>query len=390
MRSRRSRVTRRAQIAGALLVSLATTTNGCAGQSTWSRGGDALDLPAPAISDVAANEGPLAKLAQYDGGADTKFAEPSYQPPRPAGAKKTSLFGNFKNQMSSAASKTKDALTIEPKVVAAPDPVSLSSPAGNVGAELYFASARVHERQGNTAKADELYRKALQEKPNDLQVLLHYARMHDRAGNLETAVGIYRRAIAAHPQEAATFNDLGLCHARQNQLRESTEALQQAVRLNPQSALYRNNFASVLVQMGHTEEALSQLKAVHGPAAGHYNLAYLLHKSGRSPEAGPYARRALELDPNMAPAQRLLAMIEVPAVPQVAANVAPATPSAASVSRNLGFTNTSANNEIGLRAPVADVGPRSLPPVDAERNEDWGEPPTPASLPKLLPPVSAN
>jgi Tfp pilus assembly protein PilF len=355
---------------------LSWAASGCAGASPW--GG-----AEPIVAEK--NKDPMAILAQFDGSKEPRFAEPSFTPPRPAGAPRTSVFGGFGGAVNSAMTKTKDALTIEPKVVRAPDPLSLTDGPRDVGPELYFASARMHESQGNTNKADELYRKALAEASNDLSILAHYARMHDRAGNLDRAVEIYRQAVTAHPQEAAAHNDLGLCLARMNRLGESIECLQQATRLQPASVLYRNNLATVLVEAGQHDEALTHLISAHGPAVGHYNLGFLLHKSGKTQQAVGYVQRALDIDPQLTPASKLLsAMTKAPQAP-APRGVGPAVSPVANTVR----PNVPGAWETHSAAPPASAsGPQSLPALNTGRGEDWGPAPTPNDLPQLLPPVN--
>jgi Tfp pilus assembly protein PilF len=242
--------------------------------------------------------------------------------------------------------------------------LSLSNEVRDVGPEIYFASARMQESQGNIPRADEMYRKALDEAPKNLDILVHYARMHDRAGNLDRAAEIYRQAIAAHPQEAVAYNDLGLCLARQEQYAESVETLGRAVQLQQDNPLYRNNLAAVLVEVGRPDEALSHLTTAHGPAVAHYNLGYLFYKSGKPQQAAPYLQKALALDPQMAAARQLLAVMsgETPPVAQRA-------PAPTAIARAV--------------APRA----QQLPRVPANEGA-WGDAPRPDSLPQLLPPVN--
>jgi tetratricopeptide (TPR) repeat protein len=204
--------------------------------------------------------------------------------------------------------------------------------------------------------------------------------MHDRAGNFDQAEETYRRAIAAHPGEAAAYNDLALCLARRNRLTESADCLRKAVHLQGDSILYRNNLATVLAELGKSDEALTHLVAAHGAAVGNYNLGFLLYKSGKSQEAAECLRRALELDPQLAPANQLLTTISRAGTADLAGSsqpqinygaIAPTTPqwSAAAYATAAGHQH-----------------PQSFPTVDAAE-EDWGDAPTPDSLPQLLPPV---
>jgi Tfp pilus assembly protein PilF len=352
---------------------LSLTAAGCAGKSPWDSFSSKPDLPPPA-SVGAESKNPLAKLVDYKSDDQHQFAQPSVKTPAPSGSS-----GGVTGALGAAVAKTKQALTIEPKVEHAPDPLSLASGPVEVGPELHFASARVHESQGNINRADELYRQALAAAPGDLTILVHYARMHDRAGNLGRAAEIYRQAIAAHPQEAAAYNDLGLCLARQERVTESVDCLQQAVKLHGESVLYRNNLATVLAELGRYDEALTHLNAVHAPAAANYNLGYLLHKSGKGALAATYLRRAVQLDPQMAPAHQLLAVVTAPAGQVAARPQAPAggDPRASDDGQNV---------FISISDPHSPPGPASLPAVKAPQ-QDWGDAPSPGDLPQLLPPV---
>ncbi|MBW3596219.1 MAG: tetratricopeptide repeat protein [Planctomycetes bacterium] len=282
--------TRRIMAAAALAMA---AFSGCAGKSPWTSFAGKPDLPPPVSVTAHSGDDDFDKLAQLDA------AHSAEKPPG----------GVVGGAIASAFQKTKEAFTIEPKVVKAPDKLSLSTPTGEAGPALFIASARMHESQGNVAKAEALYLKALEESPQDLDILVHYARMHDRAGNLERAAEIYRQAIQAHPQEAAAYNDLGLCLARQNRLAGAIGSLQHAAELQPASPLYRNNLATVLVDAGRAEEALAHLIAVHAPAAAHYNVGYLLYRAGRRDEAVGYLQQASSIDPQMAPAASLLALM---------------------------------------------------------------------------------
>jgi tetratricopeptide (TPR) repeat protein len=333
-------------------------------------------LPTPSFG--AAEKNPLEEATTK--GAESQFAKPSFQNPRPSGPQETSLAADMKGAVNSAWANTKEAVTIEPKVVHAPDPLSLSSPAGELGADVYFASARLFESQGNVAKADELYRKALAVAPADLTLLVHYARMHDRAGNFDLAEESYRRAIAAHPAEAAAYNDLALCLARRNRLTESADCLRKAVHLQGESVLYRNNLATVLAELGKNDEALTHLVAAHGPAVGNYNLGYLLHKSGKSQEAAECLRQALQLDPRLAPANQLLATISGAGAANLANSGSPAVQHGAIAPVTPQWTPAT------YSTPASQPLPQSLPTVSSSE-EDWGDAPTPDGLPQLLPPV---
>jgi tetratricopeptide (TPR) repeat protein len=172
--------------------------------------------------------------------------------------------------------------------------------------EFYVSVARLAERAGNTAGATEQYEMALKVDPNHLDALLGYARMLDRQGQLSKATQLYVRATKGHPKEASAFNDLGLCYARQGMFNDSAAALSEAVDLQPDRELYRNNIATVLVELGHTDEAVSHLAAVHGEAIAHYNVGILLNNHGDTRGAAEQFAVAVQKNPNFVEARRWL------------------------------------------------------------------------------------
>lgn len=207
------------------------------------------------------------------------------------------------------------------------DPISLQTPA-KPSPKLYLAVARLYEQAGRLQEAEKNYLAALQQKPDDLVVMLEYARLLERMNRPQEAISVYQRAAKAHPREAAVPNNLGLCYARQGMLDEAVASLNRAIALQPKNMLYRNNMATVLVEMGRMQEAYSHLRAVHSEAASYYNLGYLLNKKGRKQDAINHFAAALRADPSLAPARQWLLKLQselagVPAHPQSAATVQP-------------------------------------------------------------------
>jgi tetratricopeptide (TPR) repeat protein len=194
--------------------------------------------------------------------------------------------------------------------VAASDPISLSYPQKPPTASLYVAMGQVAEQSGDKEKAREFYEKALAIGPKDADALTAYGRFEDRQGRLAEATALYRRALESDPQHAGAYNDLGLCYARQGQYPQALELVRQAARLNPDRPIYRNNVARVLVEMGHSEEALHELSGVFPPEEAHYNVGWFLTQTGRNNEAAAYFAAALQYNPQMEQARAWLAKIQ--------------------------------------------------------------------------------
>jgi tetratricopeptide (TPR) repeat protein len=195
-------------------------------------------------------------------------------------------------------------------VVPRSDSISLDTPTGPATPQLVISMAQMSERQGDIFQARRHYQKALSTWPGHVDVLRAAARMEDRQGELRLAETLYRQAVGANPQHAGALNDLGLCMARQGQLEPSIEIIEQAIALQPEKALYRNNAATILVEMRQDQRALAHLGAVHAAAEASYNLGQLLVQRGRPADAALYFQAAIEQNPEMQAAHVALAQLQ--------------------------------------------------------------------------------
>jgi tetratricopeptide (TPR) repeat protein len=272
-----------------------------------------------------------------------------------------------------------------PPATGKPDPISLTTPSGPPSPELFIFSAQMCEQQNDVPQARKNFQKALTMWPGQVEVLRAAARMEDRQGNLPLAENLYQQAVTANPQHAGALNDLGLCLAREGKLQPSLQALEQAVQLQPSKALYRNNAATVLVEMHQDQRALAHLAAVHGAADANYNLGQLLVERNRAADAAPYFQAALQQNPGLQQAQVALAKLQgtqvaaappVAAVPVLAAQPAAAQPIASNMAMQYGQPIgaqqfAQANEQVNYPAPagapaagmVPAPAPQYLPPV---------------------------
>jgi len=229
-----------------------------------------------------------------------------------------SSFGqSISNGFKSGVKKLSDAVTPDPVVKPAEDPVSLHSKS-KPSPELYISLGLLAEQKGNFPEAERRYQAALKLQPNHLGALLAYARLKDRQNQFAEAVQLYQQALQAHPNEAVICNDLGLCYARNRRLQEARPQLERAVQLKPKEILYRNNLATLLVEMGDVDRAFQHFVAVHGEAVAYYNLGYLMQKKGESKAAAVLFAKALEKDPSMDDARTWLEALGGQPPPRVA------------------------------------------------------------------------
>jgi Tfp pilus assembly protein PilF len=255
-----------------------------------------------------------------------------------------------------------------------------STPVGQPTPEQFIAAAQQSESQGDIQRAHDNFQHALNSWPGHVEVLRAAARMEDRLGNLPVAENLYGQAVSSNPGHAGALNDLGLCLARQGKLEASVQMIEQAIQLQPQKSLYRNNAATVLVEMRQDQRALAHLATVHGAADANYNFGQLLVQRGRAADATQYFQAAVDQNPQMTHAQVALDKLrgeEVPATATYTPAVAPApqvpvaqpaaTPSA---SPEAGPQMINAETRPGYRpSPTSAPPTRYLPPV-AQRPEN--------------------
>ncbi|MCE9547160.1 MAG: tetratricopeptide repeat protein [Planctomycetia bacterium] len=216
----------------------------------------------------------------------------------------TGFVGSVAGGMKQGTEKMVSWVTPTPKPAQEDDPTSLSSTMGKVTPELHITMAEMQEKSGNPVDAKKHYEMALKQSPHHMGALLGMGHLLDRQGKMTEAAEKYQMACKFHPKEARPYNDLGLCYFRQHKLPEAAKSLTKAVDLDPQKVLYRNNLATVLTEMGRTDDALKQLAAVHGEAKAHYNLGYLLYQKGNRPEAAKQFAAAAQADPSLVAARR--------------------------------------------------------------------------------------
>lgn len=212
-----------------------------------------------------------------------------------------SVSDGFKSGMK----KLSNAVTPDPAVKPADDPVSLNSKS-KPSPELHISLGLLAEQKGNLPEAERRYQAALKLQSNHLGALLAYARLKDRQNQFAEAIRLYQQALQAHPNEAIVCNDLGLCYARNRRLQEARPQLERAVQLKPNETLYRNNLATLLVELGDVDRAFQHFVAVHGEAVAYYNLGYLMQKKGEPKSAALLFAKALEKDPSMGDARAWL------------------------------------------------------------------------------------
>lgn len=231
------------------------------------------------------------------------------------------------------------------------------------------------EGQHDIPRARANFQRALTMWPGNADVLRAAARMEDRQGNLPLAENLYGQVVQANPQLPGAHNDLGLCLARQGKLQDSLQMLEKAVQLQPDKPLYRNNAATVLIEMREDQRALAHLAAVHGVAEANYNLGQMLVDRGRANDAIAYFQAALQQNPNLQPAQEALAKLQTTKMANAAAPAS--TPQASIASQQAANSQTASTTGQVAAQPT---GPNATAPPPIVNG----------AIPQQLPPVAAR
>jgi Flp pilus assembly protein TadD len=162
---------------------------------------------------------------------------------------------------------------------------------------------------GQIAEARQSYENVLTSNPNNIDALLGLARVEQKAGRLAEAEKRYLQVMQLNPDSARAKHVVGQYYAEQKRSNEAIELLEEAVDVEPSNPSFRYDLGMALVNAGQTNEGLSHIALTVGEAEANYNIGYLLDEMGKSQEALPYLKHAVELKPELKQAQDLLAGI---------------------------------------------------------------------------------
>jgi len=111
------------------------------------------------------------------------------------------------------------------------------------------------------------------------------------------------------PNNAQLWYELGMCHCRRKDFAHGLTGLTRACDLDPENKKYANVLGYTLARMGRYDESLVCFKRVHSKASAHYNLARMLQHTEQTDLCKYHLQCALQEDPTLEAAQRLLVQI---------------------------------------------------------------------------------
>lgn len=171
-----------------------------------------------------------------------------------------------------------------------------------------LASVALDERRLDDAEA--LAQKALEARPDYVNALVTLGSVRQLRGEAAGAEEAFRDALEVAPNDAVALANYGALLAEQRRADEAMSALRRAVEVDPDLAPARLNLGTLLAMTGRMSEAEQHLRVAvrlspRDPRAL-TNLAIVLKDLGRSGEARDLLLRALEIDPDFAPARNVL------------------------------------------------------------------------------------
>jgi tetratricopeptide (TPR) repeat protein len=168
-------------------------------------------------------------------------------------------------------------------------------------------------QQGDSAGAEQTYRSALEKSPNYSLARANLGNLLMDAGRFDEGVAVYEEGVRLDPKNAELMNGLGW---RFDQRQDADRALpwyDRALETAPGFLAARINRANLLARIGRMDAAEKDARTAAELSPQNAQpllvLGNVCAMSGRLGEAAAQYRRALEIDPNCAPAKDNLALV---------------------------------------------------------------------------------
>jgi tetratricopeptide (TPR) repeat protein len=179
------------------------------------------------------------------------------------------------------------------------------------GHEDAFATAKRYHRAGDLRRAEEGYRRVLEDAPQDAPVHYYLGALCLAQGRYDEAATCLREATRRAPEHGSAHDLLGIALAKQGDGAGAEACFRRALALQPHHAGAHHNLGRALDERGALDEAEASYRAAIRLQSDHYEaqlgLASLLTRRERFPEALDHFRRAVALQPHSPEAHKHLA-----------------------------------------------------------------------------------
>lgn len=177
--------------------------------------------------------------------------------------------------------------------------------------EVWVAKGNAQRGAKRPKMAEQSYRRALELKPLDADILNNIGVVLRASGRTTDALERYREALALDPENGAIHANFGNALSELGQTEEAEIHLRRALALNPSSSDARCALAVFLTATERPQEAIRQFRSVLARAPKNVdawaNLGVATLATGDTAEAERCYRQAIVLDPRHAEAHYNLA-----------------------------------------------------------------------------------
>ena len=178
-------------------------------------------------------------------------------------------------------------------------------------ADVWVAKGNAQRGAKRPKMAEQSYRRALELKPLDVDILNNLGVVLRASGRTTEALERYRQALALDPENAGIHANFGNALSELGQTAEAEKHLRQALALNPSSVDARCALAIFLTGVERPHEAIRQFRNVLARSPKNIdawaNLGVATLATGDTAEAERCYRQAIALDPRHAEAHYNLA-----------------------------------------------------------------------------------
>lgn len=198
----------------------------------------------------------------------------------------------------------------------------IPKPATLVAGADYFASSATNpklteeQRIDLQKKAEMSYKQAITQDKQHLPAYQGLARLFVSRKNVPQAVSTYQDALQIAPDSSILWYELGVCQLRSRDWASAVGSIKKAVDLQPDNKKYIEALAITLAKVGQPTESYLCFCRMNDEATAHYKTARVLSHIGQPELAREHLVMALQANPELDKARKLLVgMDQQPVVP---------------------------------------------------------------------------